>query len=95
MNEEKEVQVAIVGTHDYNPIKDMLNEAGVKMPPMVGIGDLTVVNNEQEKIDKVNKKDIPLPKLGQKFMLNGNEYTVIYINPGHHRFTCEPCIGVY
>ena len=86
------------------PIKDAVGQMGIEMPDMVATGDLTVDNNEKlmvvddtvskEKKEK-SKKDIPLPEMGTKFMFNGNEYKVIYINEGQHRFTCEPCKGVY
>lgn len=85
------------------PIKDAVEKVGIKMPEMVATGDLTVDNEEKvmvvedvpETKKEVNKKDIPLPDMGAKFMLNGHEYKVIYINDGQHRFTCEPCRGVY
>ena len=85
------------------PIKDAVGTMGIEMPDLVATGDLTVDSKETIVIDdipdkpvkKLNKKDIPLPEMGAKFMLNGHEYKVIYINAGQHRFSCEPCKGVY
>ena len=47
----------------------------------------------EEVISK--KKKIQLPNIGEKFMLNGKEYKVIFINEGRNRFSCEPCEGLY
>jgi len=93
------------------PIKDTVESVGIEMPDMVAVGDLTVdksdtmvIKNREEiamvddidnKPKEVTKKDIPLPEIGEKFMLKGHEYKVIYINSGQHRFSCEPCKGVY
>ena len=85
------------------PIKDTVSKVGVEMPDMVATGDLTIANREKVVVDddvpevkkEITKKDIPLPEIGTKFMFNGHEYKVIYINAGQHRFSCEPCKGVY
>lgn len=53
---------------------------------------------EQEKIEipPVKEKEKPkLPKMGTKFMVEGQEYKVVYINEGKNRFSAEPCEGVY
>lgn len=64
------------------------------MPKMVASGDLSVDN--KNKVEKeFNKNNIPLPSINDIFMLKGHEYKVIYINDGKHRFSCEPCKGVY
>jgi hypothetical protein len=91
---DKKVLVVGDGMHAYNPIQEEIKKSGVVMPDMVATGTLSV-ENSNEKEEKFNKKNIPLPKLGDKFMLGGNEFKVIYINPGFHRFTCEPCKSVY
>lgn len=96
----------VTANSPYQPIKDMAEKCGVEMPDMVATGDLTVENNKEnvalvddkpvKSVKKeVNKKDIPLPAMGAKFMFNGHEYKVVYINAGQHRFSCEPCKGVY
>ncbi len=86
------------------PIKDVIGKAGIKMPDLVATGDLTVESKDEvvvvgsdttKEVKETNKKDIPLPEIGSKFMLNGHEYKVIYINDGQHRFSCEPCKGIY
>lgn len=41
------------------------------------------------------KEEKPLPKIGTKFMVNGAEYEVVYINEGQNRFSCQPCEGAY
>jgi len=94
--EENEKKVLVVGSgmDKYNPIQEETVKAGIVMPDMVATGTLTVEKKDTTE-KKFNKKNIPLPKLGEKFMLGGNEYKVIYINPGNHRFTCEPCKSVY
>lgn len=103
--ENKGVLVVGDGIKKYNPVGILTEKAGIKMPDIVATGDLTVSNSKDEKQtitnekqtskEKFDKKKIPLPEIGSKFMLNGNEYIVTYINPGNHRFTCEPCKGVY
>jgi len=55
---------------------------------------------ESQKIDipstKEKEKEKPkLPKIGTKFMIEGQEYKVVYINEGKNRFSAEPCEGVY
>jgi hypothetical protein len=79
------------------PIKETVGQVGIEMPDMVATGDLHVdykVKDDEQTKD-VDQKKIPLPEMGTKFMLWGNEYKVIYINEGKHRFSCEPCKGVY
>lgn len=98
---DETIEVIGAGVAKYNPMKDTMDKAGVVMPDLVATGDMTVISKEEaeekRKLDSepFDKKSIPLPKLGEKFMCNGNEYKVIYINPGYHRFTCEPCKNVY
>jgi len=41
------------------------------------------------------KEEPKLPAHGTKFMINGQEYEVVYINEGKHRFTSVPCTGMY
>jgi hypothetical protein len=80
------------------PIKDAVGSVGIDMPKLVAEGDLTVEAKEDKKVEtkkELTKKDIPLPEIGTKFMVGGHEYKVIYINPGQHRFSCEPCKGLY
>ena len=82
------------------PIKNAVEKVGIEFPDMVAEGDLTVktkaeIADEKPAKKELSKKDIPLPEMGSKFMLNGHEYKVIYINAGQHRFSCEPCKGVY
>ncbi len=85
------------------PIKDAADKIGIEIPELVATGDLTIENEEKVSIvddipevkKEVNKKDIPLPEMGEKFMFHGHEYKVIYINKGQHRFSCEPHKGVY
>ena len=105
MEENKDAGTVIAeetGNVDHlKPIKDAISKVGIEMPDLVATGDLTVegkekiVADDEVKTKEVTKKDIPLPEMGSKFMLNGHEYKVIYINSGQHRFTCEPCKGVY
>ncbi len=90
--------VAVGGVDKYNPIKDVMDQAGVKMPDMVATGSLSVnepVVEKEKPFTLEDKKKIPLPAIGDKFMLNGDEFIVVYINEGKHRFTCEPCKGVH
>lgn len=71
-------------------------EVGDEIPTMVAEGDLNVEYKAKDApVKKLHKVDTPLPKMGAKFMLDGHEYKVIYINEGKHRFSCEPCKGVY
>jgi hypothetical protein len=96
--ESKDVLVVSDGMKKYNPIQEQLKKSGVTMPDLVAHGTLSVDTHEEvEKMkqEKFDKKKIPLPELGDKFMLNSHEYVVTYINPGQHRFTCEPCKGIY
>ena len=102
MEENKDEGIVIADEKSSNPIeviKNSVEKVGVKMPDLVATGDLTVneevVIVDDKPVKEVNKKDIPLPEMGTKFMFNGHEYKVIYINAGQHRFTCEPCKGVY
>jgi len=44
---------------------------------------------------KKNEGKKPLPKIGTKFMVNGQEYEVKFINEGQHRFSAEPCEAAY
>lgn len=77
------------------PIKKTLDSVGLEMPDMVATGDLSV-NESSKKIDKpFNKRSIKLPLVGSIFMHNGEEFKVVYINEGQHRFTCEPYKGDY
>ena len=55
--------------------------------------DKTEINSLLKDINK--KKEIELPEIGTKFMVNEQEYKVIFINKGKRRFTCEPCKGLY
>ena len=41
------------------------------------------------------KKEIILPKIGTKFMVEGQSYKVTYLNAGRGRFSAEPCEGQY
>jgi len=59
-------------------------------------GTLTVENNKSiDEPKQPKKKVVKLPAIGDKFMLNGQEYIVCYINEGKQRFSCEPCDGIY
>jgi len=49
--------------------------------------DIPSVKKEEEKSK--------LPKIGTKFMVEGQEYKVVYLNEGKNRFSAEPCEGVY
>jgi len=49
----------------------------------------------EKKESEQKKKEIVLPEVGTKFMVNGNEYEVVYINEGRKRFTAVPCEGMY
>jgi hypothetical protein len=80
---------------NYNPIKETIEQYGIQMPPLVAVGDLTVTNKENEEEEIKSIKNVPLPNLGDKFMLFGNEYVVVYINAGQHRFSCDPCKSLY
>lgn len=104
--EEKDSKGILVvgnGMDKYNPIGDEMKKSGIRMPDIVATGSLNVESSNivvlsDGKVlsdEKFDKKKIPLPKIGDKFMLNSHEYIVTYINPGNHRFTCEPCKGVY
>jgi hypothetical protein len=44
---------------------------------------------------KKEPKEVPLPDIGDTFMLKGHEYRVVYINEGQRRFSCIPMKGVY
>ena len=109
MEENKTIEPATNKVDHLKPIKDDVDKLGIKMPDLVATGDLTVEKKEEvvivendadtdkvkKSIKNLNKKDIPLPEMGAKFMLHGHEYKVVYINEGQHRFSCEPCKGIY
>ena len=107
MEENKDEGMVIAESNEkidhLAPIKEMAKATGMEMPDLVATGDLTVeVSKEKLQVvddkpeDKpFNKKDIPLPELGTKFMVLGHEYKIVYINDGKHRFSCEPCKGIY
>ncbi len=114
MTEETVVVESDTKIDHLEPIKDMANKVGIKIPKLKAEGNLLVVNPKEETMvlkDKetlviedaakkkeavpVKKKDIILPQLGKVFMFEGNEYKVVYINEGQHRFTCEPYKGDY
>jgi hypothetical protein len=48
---------------------------------------------EQTKKSKSSKPE--LPKEGIRFMINGVNYRVCYVNKGQNRFSSEPCEGGY
>jgi hypothetical protein len=51
---------------------------------------------EAKVIKKSDKQEKPkLPVIGKKFMVEGVEYEVIYVNDGKHRFSAQPCQGQY
>jgi len=54
-------------------------------------------DDKEERVMKSNGKeeDAKLPEVGTKFMVNGQEYEVVYLNLGKKRFTSVPCVGVY
>jgi hypothetical protein len=72
--------------------------------PLVAHGDLNVETQKQiagiptfqkPHISKFEKTKEILPPIGTKFMVNGEEYKVVYINIGKKRFTSTPCSGQY
>ena len=86
--------------------KAVVLETGRKLP-FTAIGDLTVENSKDiaivddekpkiiEKAPVQKKKEITLPPVGEKFMVNGQTYKVCYVNAGKKRFSAEPCDGMY
>ena len=82
-------------------------EALEEKPDVLVVGDgsekaaevLEVIAKESEepvKVANTDKKELPpLPKMGTKFMIEGHEYKVVWLNPGKNRFSAEPCKGVY
>ncbi len=44
---------------------------------------------------KIKKETNPLPEIGTRFMVNGINYMVCYVNKGQNRFSSEPCEGGY
>lgn len=59
---------------------------------LTGIGDLTVEKGEDSDIDISG--GVPTLPVGKKFMVEGHEYKVVYVNEGKKRFTCIPCKDV-
>ena len=68
---------------------DKPSEEGTKLANKL-IDSMTGMNPIPKK-----KEKIVLPKIGTKFMIEGKEYKVNYINEGKARFTAIPCQGVY
>lgn len=57
-------------------------------------GSLSVTKGSPK--DKTPSKEVVrLPEIGKKFMIEGQEYVVCYVNEGQHRFSSEPCSGMY
>lgn len=74
--------------------------------PLIAHGDLNVESKKpvfmvsttqkpSNSILKSEKTEEVLPPIGTKFMVNGEEYKVVYINEGKKRFTSSPCSGQY
>jgi len=54
------------------------------------------MESQKVEIPSAKEKEKPkLPKIGTKFMVEGQEYKVVYINEGKNRFSAEPCEGMY
>lgn len=81
--------------------KRVINGKEYTIPDSEATGDLTVERKDsmkdevKEETKEVKKELIPLPEIGETFMLRGHEYKVVYLNPGKQRFTCEPHKGMY
>ena len=58
---------------------------------LTATGDLTV-EEADEDFDTSGK--VPILPVGKKFMVEGHEYKVVYVNEGKRRFTCVPCKDV-
>ncbi len=68
-----------------------------KLKPIMdseAVGTLTVDKGSSEG-ETTKKEVLRLPEMGKKFMLDGQEYIVCYINEGKKRFSAEPCSGKY
>ena len=48
-----------------------------------------------QKKEEVKPKKPELPKEGTRFMINGVNYRICYVNKGQNRFSAEPCKGGY
>lgn len=71
-------------------------EKPVKADPiakvLTGTGTLTVNDSEDSDIDESGK--VPILPVGKKFMVEGHEYKVVYVNEGKRRSTIIPCKDV-
>jgi len=100
----------MIKDQDGNEVPEEVVEqikSSIEVPRLTGEGDLTVENSnsvdlgsdakkvEEPEPEEKEKQETPLPSIGDKFMLNGHEYKVVYINEGKRRFSCVPCKGVY
>ena len=59
-----------------------------------GIGTLSV-DADGTAVKDEKPEEPKLPKIDDTFMLNGQEYKVVYINYGKKRFTCKSHKGGY
>ena len=84
--EEKTQPVVVVGEagKGASAIAETLAESGHD-----------VVISSEPPVAEPEKKEPELPQMGTKFMINGQEYKVCYINHGKKRFSAEPCKGLY
>ena len=78
-------KILVVGD-DHNKIVETLQQEGI-------MEDVQREDDKKELGTKV--EDVPLPEVGNTFMLKGHEYRVVYINEGQRRFSCVPMKGVY
>ena len=82
---------------DVDKIKDALEgitEEDIKNSILNNITENTI-SAEEKKTESSNKKEKVLPKIGTKFMVDGQMYKVTYINFGQGRFSSEPCDNHY
>ena len=58
-------------------------------------GETMELEQVKEKINQEVDEKPKLPEIGTKFMVDGQEYEVVYLNVGKSRFTAAPCKGMY
>jgi len=93
----------VMGNIKFNE-SDRKKEINVIEEALKGVKEEDIKNSILNKVSesnidieeqKTDKKEIILPKIGTKFMIEGNSYKVTYLNVGRGRFSAEPCEGQY
>jgi hypothetical protein len=89
---KEEMEGKIIMVDDETPKVQPPTGANPIAKALTGTGDLTVEQDEDSDIDLSGS--VPILPVGKKFMVEGHEYKVVYVNEGKKRFTCIPCKDV-